>query len=166
MLKEIEERERRVAIFVQPFRVWGRLVSCGNSIISFGLSEFVVSINEDGKNRVQRFNGAAKTTASAGEYRNIMPDVGVNSFYRKGIVFVVCITHMLSRKDNIHITYISIRTIAFRFQRSINHLLDPFRRLIGGYGKSNDLPWFSADHRYRIDIFTGFASSFSFNEPI
>lgn len=53
-----------------------------------------------------------------------MAQVGVDPFYGEGVVFVVNIEDMLSRKDHIQIPKVSIRTVLLCLRGRIHHRLD------------------------------------------
>ena len=166
MLKEIQEGERRIPKFVKVFSIALRLVRYWHSEFMFCMSEFIVRIYEYCKHSFQGFQFATKTPTSASEYGHVMADVGVYAFNGESIVFVMYIAHVPPWIDNIHITKITVRTIALCFWSGIDNLLYPIWRFVGGNGKTDDLSWLSADHSHNIGVFAAIASCFSFHEPI
>ena len=61
-----------------------------------GLSESVVSTHENLYYNLQGFQGSRKASATPRPYRHIMPQVGIYTFCRKGIAFIVRISDILS----------------------------------------------------------------------
>ena len=95
-----------------------------------------------------------------------MAQVSIYSLHRKGVLFIMRVINMLSRKHHIQIPKVSIRTISFRPGNFIYHLLYRLCGSVRAHQMTNDLPWITAYHRYDIEVFTGLCSFFSLRKPI
>jgi len=118
-------------------------------------AEFVVSVNKNLNDRLQCFQLAAETAASTCQNGNVVTQIGVDAFDIMRVAFVPYVTNVASGVYYIKIAHITVRAILFCPRRAINDGLDMNRVLVELRLKSNDLPWFAADYRHQIDVFTG-----------
>jgi len=133
-----------------------------NSAFEFCFAEFVVCVCKNRNNSVKRFDFSVKTTAAPSESGNVMPQVSIDTFDCKSIIFVVYIPNVASRINDVYITQITVCAVFLYPRRRIDHCLDSLRRFIRGNIKTDDLSRFTADHRHYIRVFTGFCMRFAF----
>ena len=119
-----------------------------------------ISLHKNSKDSLEILQLSGETPAAPRQCWDIMAQISVDPLYGKGVIFVVNIEDMLSRKDHIQISVVSIRTIAFRIRSCIDHLLDRPRHLVPAYGMPQNLSRISAHHRHNIDVFSGFCPGF------
>ena len=120
----------------------------------------VISLHKNSKDSLEILQLSGETPAAPRQCWDIMAQISVDPLYGKGVIFVVNIEDMLSWKDHIQISVVSIRTIAFRIRSCIDHLLDRPRHLVPAYGMPQNLSRISAHHRHNIDVFSGFCPGF------
>ena len=87
-------------------------------------SETVVSINENSQNGLEILQLSWKTPAPPCQCRDIMAQISIDTLNREGVIFVVDIENLLSRKDYIQIPIVSICAIMFRLRSRVDHPLD------------------------------------------
>ena len=56
-----------------------------------------------------------------------MTQVSIDAFNGKRIAFIMCITNMFARINNINVTEITVRTVIFRFRSIIYNFLNTLR---------------------------------------
>ena len=92
--------------------------------VKFFLSaEAVIGLHKNSKNGLEILQLSGETPAAPRQRWDIMTQISVDTFYGKGVIFVVDIADMLSWKDHIQIPAVSICTIAFRLRSRIDHSL-------------------------------------------
>ena len=82
-----------------------------NTVFLLGFTKFVISVNEHLNYCPHSINSSVKTTASARQPGNVMPEVGIYAFNNVSIAFIADISDVLTRKNNIKIAYITVCTI-------------------------------------------------------
>ena len=102
-----------------------RLVNSWNSIFQFGFSEFVICVNKNRHHSIKGFDFTAKTTAPAGENRDVVAQIGIDPFDGEGVVFVSYIADMPSRINDIYIACIAVGAIILRRRGIVDDRLDP-----------------------------------------
>ena len=82
-----------------------------SSVLSFSCPEFIVGINENSKNSQKRLQRTRKASTASGKDGDIVPQIRIYPFHRKGIAFIPRIADMLTRINHIDIAKPSIRTV-------------------------------------------------------
>ena len=95
-----------------------------------------------------------------------MVQISIDTLHSESVIFVVDIENVISRKDNIQISGVAIRTIIFRLRRGIYHLLNGPGGLVAAHSMAQNLPRLSAHHRHNVDIFSGFCAGLVLQKPI
>lgn len=85
-----------------------------------------------------------------------MAQISVDTFRRKGVIFVVYVVNVLFRKNYIQMSLIAICSITLCFRSPIYHSLDCPGHFIPTCHMAQNLPWRSAHHCHNIDIFVNF----------
>jgi len=147
LLKKINQSEGAVAEFMEVFCGRGRLVDNRDAVFGFVIAELVVGVDENRHNGDQRFKAAAKTAHTAGQNGEVMAQIGIDPLDSEGVVFVVDVSHMLTRIDYVNIAQITIGAVLQRGRRGIDDALDTLRRLVERDRKTNNLARFPAHHR-------------------
>ena len=147
-LKEIKERKR------------DRCSRMKRTVSFFLPAEAVIGLHKNSKNSLEILHLSWKTPAAPRQRWDIMAQISINTLYGKGVIFVVNIEDMPSRKDYIQIPAVSIRTIALRVRSCIDHSLDRPGHLVPAHGMSQDLSRISTHHRHNIDVFSGLCPGF------
>ena len=99
LLKEVNNGERQVAIFMKGFIRVLRFVYYRHTVFQLCFTKFVVSINKYRNNSFQYFNRSVKASASTRKNRDVMAYISIYSFNRKCIILVANIANMLPRID-------------------------------------------------------------------
>lgn len=123
-------------------------------------AEAVIGLYKNSKDSLEILQFSRETPTAPRQRWNIMAQISVDTLYGKGVIFVVDIEDMLSWKDYIQISTVSIRAIAFRARNCIDHSLNPPGHLIPAHGMPQNLSRISAYHRHYIDVFPGFCPGF------
>jgi len=101
-----------------------------DAMLCFVVAEFVVGIDKHRHDSDQRFKPATKTAYPASQNRQVVPQIGVDPFDSKGVVFVVNVSHVLARINHIDVAQISVRAVFRRRRRGIDNALNALRRLV------------------------------------
>ena len=123
-------------------------------------AESVIGFHKNSKNCLEILQLSRETSAAPRQRWNIMAQISVDTFYGKGVIFVVNIEDMLPWEDHIQIPAVSIRTIEFRFRSCIDHSLDCPGHLVPAHGMPHNLSRISAHHCHNIDVFPDFCPGF------
>ena len=95
-----------------------------------------------------------------------MAQVGIDTFYRESIFFVMNIEDVLSRINNVQITGITVCAVSLCIGSGIHHALDRLRSFICADSMTYDLPRLTADYGHNINILSCFCLRFEFEKPI
>lgn len=128
--------------------------------------EPIVGISKKFKDSSKRFKRTRKASASSGEDRNVMPQIGVDTFDSERIALVLLIANMHTGIDYVEISNVAIRTVILCIGSVIHYALDIFCRLFHRHIESDKLPRFTADYSKNIRIFAGFCVWLFADEPI
>ena len=106
---------------MQMFPSVARFVSSRFAVFHFCFTELVIRVNKDFDNSLQCFKSTAKTTATPRQDRNVMTQIGIDTFDIMRVSFVMNTTNMLAGINHINVAKITIRAVIFsRRCRSIN----------------------------------------------
>ena len=153
-LKEINKPKRHGAAF-----------SCLIEMV-FGFTETVVSVNEDGKDCSQCLNLSGETPASSGKDGDVVAQVGVYTFYGKGVAFVTNVSFVVSWVDDIYVAQIAVCEIVLSRRSVINHFLYALWGFVICNIKTYYLAGLAAYHGHQIYVFSCFRAWFVENIPI
>ena len=92
-----------------------------------------------------------------------MPQVGVDTLDREGIIFVVNVSHVLSRINHVNVARPAVRAVIFSLRRAVHNGLNALRRLVERSVYPDNLSWQAADHGDNVSVFAG---SLSLDEVI
>ena len=153
-LKEIKERKGNLSPRVT-----------GTEAI-FLEAKAVVGTDKNSKDSLEIFQLSGKAPATPCQRGDIMAQISVDTLHCEGIVFVVDVEDVLTRKNDIQITEISVRTVLFCLRSCIHHFLNGCRRFIQAHNMSQDLTGFPTHHRHDIDIFPRFCPGLNLQKPV
>ena len=130
------------------------------------LPKTIISMNKDSEDRLKILQLSRKTPAPPGQGRDIMAQISIDAFHREGVIFVVNVKDMFSRKDHIQIPAVPVCAVYFRLGSRVYHPLDRPGCLIPAYNMPHNLPGFSAYHRHNVNIFPGFRPGLVLQKPV
>ena len=96
----------------------------------------VVGTDKNSKDSLEIFQLSGKAPATPCQRGDIMAQISVDTLHCEGIVFVVDVEDVLTRKNDIQITEISVRTVLFCLRSCIHHFLNGCRRFIQAHNMS------------------------------
>ena len=129
-------------------------------------AEAVVCLHKNSEDGLKVFQFPRETPAAPRQRRDIMAQISIDAFCREGVIFVVDIVNMLSRKDHIQISDIPIRTVCPGLRRRVYHSLNRAGSFVSAYNMAHDLPRPSAYHGYHIDIFPSLCPRLVLQKPV
>ncbi len=129
-------------------------------------SKAIISANKNVQNSLKILQLAWKASAAACQCRDVVAQVSVDAFYGEGVVFVVDIEDVLSRKDHIQIAAVSICTVPLRLRDRIHHRLDRWRGFVRAHSMTHNLSWFPAHHHHDVDILPGLCVGLALKKPV
>ena len=153
-LKEVKERK------------WHSNPWMFGAITFFLNAKAIVCLNKNCQNCLEILQFSRKTSASPCQCRDIMAQIGVDTFHRESVIFVVYIVDVLPWIHYIQVSLIAICAIIFCLWSRIYHPLDRFRHFIPARHMAQDLPWLSAHHCHNVDIFPRFCPGFILQIPV
>lgn len=140
-LKEIEERKGNLSCRVAGTETF------------FLKAKAVIHPDKKSKYSLKVFQFSGKASAAPCQRGDIMAQISVDTFYRESVTFVVDVEDMLTRKNDIQVTKISVRAVLFCLRSSIHHFLNGIRRFIPAHHMAQNLTRFPTHHRHDIHIF-------------
>lgn len=140
-LKEIKERKGNLSCRVTGTETF------------FLKAKAVINPDKKSKYSLKVFQFSGKASAAPCQRGDIMAQISIDTFHRESIIFVVDVEDMLTRKNDIQITKISVRAVSFCLRSSIYHFLNGMRRFIPAHHMAQNLTRFPTHHRHDIDIF-------------
>lgn len=126
----------------------------------------VIGADKNSQDSLKIFQLSGKAPAAPCQRGDIMAQISIDTFHCEGIVFVMDIEDMLTRKDDIQITKISVRAVLFRLRSCVHHFLNGCRRFIQAHHMTQNLTRFPTHHRHDIDVLPRFCPRLNLQKPV
>lgn len=126
----------------------------------------IISANKNVQNSLKILQLSGKTPAPPGQRGDIMAQISIDSFYGEGVIFVVDIEDVISRKDHIQIPEVSICTVFLRLRGRIHHRLDRSGGFVRAHRMAYNLSWFPTHHCHDVDVFSGLCVGLALSKPV
>ena len=106
----------------------------------------IVILHKDRKNRLEVLQLPGKTSASPCRRRDILVQISIEAFCCEGVILIVNMVNMLSRKDHIQISAVPVCAVHFRHGSHVYHPLNGSGGLVPAHSMACGLPGLSTYH--------------------
>ena len=132
----------------------------------FRCTERIASVNENSHNRVQGFNSSCEAPTAPHKNGNITPQISIHVLNGKRIVLVMEILHVFAGIYDVFVPAPTIRIVRFRPRHTLNHRLNPLRRLVISHVKPHNPARQATYHHHQIHILPRFGVGFALDKPV